>query len=124
MKKYYHNVRVIHKPDECRYDIELKKHWYSRWVYVNCVKYYNTYPTGDNIFKQTEAMKVAKAHPTATLIHINSDPLLYAPSGEAWWEVPIPEISTLESTNKAYENYQQARKVQKKYLGKGSIERN
>ena len=60
MKKYYHNVRVIHKPDECRYDIELKKHWYSRWVYVNCVKYYNTYPTGDNIFKQTEAMKVAK----------------------------------------------------------------
>jgi 3D-(3,5/4)-trihydroxycyclohexane-1,2-dione acylhydrolase (decyclizing) len=72
----------------------------------------------------SEAMKVAKAHPTATLIHINSDPLLYAPGGEAWWEVPIPEISTLESTQKAFANYKEARKVQKKYLGKGSIERN
>jgi 3D-(3,5/4)-trihydroxycyclohexane-1,2-dione acylhydrolase (decyclizing) len=69
------------------------------------------------------AMKVAKAHPTATLIHINSDPLLYAPGGEAWWEVPIPEVSTLESTKKAYENYKEARKVQKKYLGKGASER-
>ena len=68
-------------------------------------------------------MKVAKAHPTETLIHINSDTLLYAPGGEAWWEVPIPEISTLESTKKAYENYKEARKVQKKYLGKGSVER-
>ena len=72
----------------------------------------------------TAAMKVAKAHPTATLIHINSDPLLYAPGGEAWWEVPIPEISSLESTQKAFANYKEARKVQKKYLGKGSVERN
>jgi 3D-(3,5/4)-trihydroxycyclohexane-1,2-dione acylhydrolase (decyclizing) len=69
------------------------------------------------------AMKVAKAHPTATLIHINSDPMLYAPSSEAWWEVPIPEVSTLESTQKAYANYIQARKVQRKYLGRGSEER-
>jgi 3D-(3,5/4)-trihydroxycyclohexane-1,2-dione acylhydrolase (decyclizing) len=68
------------------------------------------------------AMKVAKAHPTATLIHINSDPLLYAPGGEAWWEVPIPDVSTLESTKKAYENYKEARKVQKKYLGKGYLD--
>jgi 3D-(3,5/4)-trihydroxycyclohexane-1,2-dione acylhydrolase (decyclizing) len=49
--------------------------------------------------------------------------MLYAPSGEAWWEVPIPEVSTLESTQKAYANYKEARKVQKQYLGKGSKER-
>jgi 3D-(3,5/4)-trihydroxycyclohexane-1,2-dione acylhydrolase (decyclizing) len=49
--------------------------------------------------------------------------MLYAPSSEAWWEVPIPEVSTLESTQKAYANYIQARKVQRKYLGKGSEER-
>jgi 3D-(3,5/4)-trihydroxycyclohexane-1,2-dione acylhydrolase (decyclizing) len=70
------------------------------------------------------AMKVAKAHPTATLIHINSDPMLYAPGGEAWWEVPIPAVSTLESTQKAYAHYSEARKAQKKYLGKGASERN
>jgi 3D-(3,5/4)-trihydroxycyclohexane-1,2-dione acylhydrolase (decyclizing) len=68
-------------------------------------------------------MKVAKAHPTATLIHINNDPLLYAPGGEAWWEVPIPAVSTLESTQKAYAHYSEARKAQKKYLGKGASER-
>jgi 3D-(3,5/4)-trihydroxycyclohexane-1,2-dione acylhydrolase (decyclizing) len=79
--------------------------------------------TTNAIADLSAAMKVAKAHPTATLIHINSDPLLYAPGGEAWWEVPIPEISTLESTQKAYANYTQARAAQKKYLGKGSSER-
>ena len=80
--------------------------------------------TTNAIADLSTAMKVAKAHPTATLIHINSDPLLYAPGGEAWWEVPIPEISTLESTQKAYASYTQARKAQKKYLGKGASERN
>jgi 3D-(3,5/4)-trihydroxycyclohexane-1,2-dione acylhydrolase (decyclizing) len=79
--------------------------------------------TPNAISDLSAAMKVAKAHPTATLIHINSDPLLYAPGGEAWWEVPIPAVSTLESTQQAYANYAEARKAQKKYLGKGASER-
>jgi 3D-(3,5/4)-trihydroxycyclohexane-1,2-dione acylhydrolase (decyclizing) len=79
--------------------------------------------TPNAIADLSAAMKVAKAHPTATLIHINSDPLLYAPGGEAWWEVPIPEISTLESTQKAHKDYVESRKAQKKYLGKGAEER-
>jgi len=79
--------------------------------------------TPNAIADLSAAMKVAKAHPTATLIHINSDPLLYAPGGEAWWEVPIPAVSTLESTQKAYAHYSEARKAQKKYLGKGAKER-
>jgi len=69
------------------------------------------------------AVKAAKAHPKATLIHINSDPLLYSPSGESWWDVPIPAISTLDSTKAAYESYSKAVKAQKPLLGKGSIER-
>jgi 3D-(3,5/4)-trihydroxycyclohexane-1,2-dione acylhydrolase (decyclizing) len=70
------------------------------------------------------AVKAAKAHPKATLIHINNDPLLYAPDGEGWWDVPITSESTLESTKKAYAGYKEAIKRQKKYLGKGSAERN
>ena len=80
--------------------------------------------TPNAIADLSAAMKVAKAHPTATLIHINSDPLLYAPGGEAWWEVPIPAVSTLESTQKAYAHYSEARKAQKRYFGKGASERN
>ena len=70
------------------------------------------------------AVKAAKAHPKATLIHINNDPLLYAPDGEGWWDVPITSVSKLESTKQAYAGYKEAIKKQKKYLGKGSSERN
>jgi 3D-(3,5/4)-trihydroxycyclohexane-1,2-dione acylhydrolase (decyclizing) len=69
------------------------------------------------------AVKAAKAHPKATLIHINSDPLLYSPSGESWWDVPIPSVSTLASTQAAYESYSEGLKAQKPLLGKGSVER-
>ena len=66
------------------------------------------------------AMKKAKASSKATLIHINSDPLLYSPSGEGWWDVPIAAISKLESTQSAYKNYQEAIKLQRPLLGNGS----
>lgn len=66
------------------------------------------------------AVKKAKTSRKATLIHINSDPLLYSPSGEGWWDVPIAPISTLESTQNAYKNYQDAITLQRPLLGNGS----
>lgn len=69
------------------------------------------------------AVRVAKATATATLIHINSDPLLYSPNGEGWWDVPVPAISTLDSTRVAYEHYQEALKMQKPLLGNGVADR-
>ena len=66
------------------------------------------------------AVKKAKASSKATLIHINSNPLLYSPSGEGWWDVPIAPISTLESTQNAYKNYQDAITLQRPLLGNGS----
>jgi 3D-(3,5/4)-trihydroxycyclohexane-1,2-dione acylhydrolase (decyclizing) len=65
------------------------------------------------------AVKKAKASKTATLIHINSDPLLYSPSGEGWWDVPIAPISTLKSTQEAYEKYSVDIKKQRPLLGNG-----
>jgi len=70
------------------------------------------------------AVKRAKASNRATLIHINSNPLLYAPDGEGWWDVPVAEVSTLESTQKARAAYDRAVANQKPLLGKGAIERN
>ena len=69
------------------------------------------------------AVKAAKASDVATLIHINSDPLIYSPSGEGWWDVPIAEVSTMESTQKARSNYEEALKKQDLYLGRGSADR-
>ena len=70
------------------------------------------------------AIAEAKASANATLIHITSDPLLYSPNGEGWWDVPIAQVSTLESTQVAYVKYLEEIKSQKKLLGKGSKERN
>ena len=46
--------------------------------------------------------------------------LLYSPSGEGWWDVPIAPISNLESTQNAYKTYQDAIKLQRPLLGNGS----
>jgi 3D-(3,5/4)-trihydroxycyclohexane-1,2-dione acylhydrolase (decyclizing) len=74
-------------------------------------------PGADAIEQLSAAMAVAKAADTTTLIHINRDPLLYAPDGGGWWDVPVAGASTLPSTRAAYEDYlvQQAR--QKPLLG-------
>ena len=65
------------------------------------------------------AITKAKASKVATLIHINSDPLLYSPSGEGWWDVPIASVSTLSSTQEAFKKYQQEIKKQRPLLGNG-----
>lgn len=70
-----------------------------------------------------KAMADAKKHSRATLIHITSDPLLYSPGGEGWWDVPIAQTSTLKSTQEAYASYTKEIQAQKPLLGKGAIER-
>lgn len=71
-----------------------------------------------------DAVARAKASDTATLIHINSDPLLYSPDGEGWWDVPVAAESTLPSTQQARAAYLEQQKSQKPYLGRGASERN
>lgn len=53
----------------------------------------------------SEAVAAAKQSASSTLIHIHSDPLSYAPDGEGWWDVPVAEVSGLESTKTAREEY-------------------
>ncbi|MET4780639.1 3D-(3,5/4)-trihydroxycyclohexane-1,2-dione acylhydrolase (decyclizing) [Glaciihabitans sp. UYNi722] len=64
-----------------------------------------------------EAVADAKASDRATLIHINSDPLLYSPDGQGWWDVPVAEVSTLDSTRNARAEYVEQRKSQRAYFG-------
>ncbi|WP_090585752.1 3D-(3,5/4)-trihydroxycyclohexane-1,2-dione acylhydrolase (decyclizing) [Arthrobacter subterraneus] len=51
------------------------------------------------------------------VIHVESDPLLDAPSSESWWDVPVSEVSELESTQDAYQTYTHHKSRQKPFLG-------
>ncbi|WP_249406906.1 3D-(3,5/4)-trihydroxycyclohexane-1,2-dione acylhydrolase (decyclizing) [Plantibacter sp. CFBP 8775] len=74
-------------------------------------------PGASSIDDLRAAMATAKASDRTTLIHINSDPLLYAPDGEGWWDVPVPAVSELPSTKRAYEEYAEIKATQKPLLG-------
>jgi 3D-(3,5/4)-trihydroxycyclohexane-1,2-dione acylhydrolase (decyclizing) len=60
-----------------------------------------------------DAVKVAKANEHITVIHVETDPLIYAPDSESWWDVPVSQTSTLESTREAYEKYAEWKKIQR-----------
>ena len=75
--------------------------------------------TPDAIAHLSAAMAKAKASNRATLIHINSDPMLFAPGNESWWEVPVATVSTLESTAQARIAYLAHKSQQKPLIGEG-----
>jgi 3D-(3,5/4)-trihydroxycyclohexane-1,2-dione acylhydrolase (decyclizing) len=55
-----------------------------------------------------QAIKEAKASPAdggPVVIHVETDPTAYAPDGNGWWDVPVSEVSELESTQAAYRQY-------------------
>lgn len=64
------------------------------------------------------AVVSAKAFDTPTVIHVETAPLVYGPDGEGWRDVPVPEVSGLESTRAAQVVYEQKRVVQRPLLGK------
>jgi 3D-(3,5/4)-trihydroxycyclohexane-1,2-dione acylhydrolase (decyclizing) len=62
------------------------------------------------------ALAKAKASDRTTVVHIETDPLVDAPSSEAWWDVPVAEVSTLGTTRSARETYEQNKRAQQHYL--------
>jgi 3D-(3,5/4)-trihydroxycyclohexane-1,2-dione acylhydrolase (decyclizing) len=60
-----------------------------------------------------DAVKVAKASDHTTVIHVETDPMVFAPDSHSWWDVPVSETSTLESTQQAYARYADWKKVQR-----------
>jgi 3D-(3,5/4)-trihydroxycyclohexane-1,2-dione acylhydrolase (decyclizing) len=51
-----------------------------------------------------------------TVVEIQTDPLAGAPDSEAWWDVPVAEVSGLESTQAAREAYEEHKQTQQQYL--------
>jgi 3D-(3,5/4)-trihydroxycyclohexane-1,2-dione acylhydrolase (decyclizing) len=65
----------------------------------------------------SEAISAAKASDRSTVIHIETDPSIYAPDGGAWWDVPVAATSELESTRAARADYERAKALQRPLLG-------
>ncbi|HTW09352.1 MAG TPA: 3D-(3,5/4)-trihydroxycyclohexane-1,2-dione acylhydrolase (decyclizing) [Acidimicrobiales bacterium] len=57
----------------------------------------------------------AKGVPGPVLIEVGTDPMLPAPSSEAWWDVVVAEVSSLPATKAAREAYEGAKQDQRAY---------
>jgi 3D-(3,5/4)-trihydroxycyclohexane-1,2-dione acylhydrolase (decyclizing) len=64
----------------------------------------------------TQALKQARDADKLTVVHIETDPLSPVPSSESWWDVPVAEVSTLDSTQTARTDYDAAKRGQRLYL--------
>ncbi|WP_417507063.1 3D-(3,5/4)-trihydroxycyclohexane-1,2-dione acylhydrolase (decyclizing) [Microbacterium sp.] len=63
------------------------------------------------------AVAAAKASERTTLIHVESDPTVYGPDGEGWWDVPVAEVSRTETARRARAEYEGQRAAQRPLLG-------
>jgi 3D-(3,5/4)-trihydroxycyclohexane-1,2-dione acylhydrolase (decyclizing) len=46
-----------------------------------------------------KAIAAAQAAGNTTVIHVETDPLVPAPDSPAWWDVPVAEVSALDTTS-------------------------
>jgi len=62
------------------------------------------------------ALAKAKSADGPVLISIETDPLVPAPDSGSWWDVPIAEVSQLDSVNSARESYLSGRSNQRSFF--------
>lgn len=63
-----------------------------------------------------EALKAAKAADRTTVVVIKNDRLHSVPGYESWWDVPVPEVSTLPSVQEARTKYEEMRAKERLFL--------
>ncbi|MGI8954305.1 MAG: thiamine pyrophosphate-dependent enzyme, partial [Nocardioidaceae bacterium] len=63
-----------------------------------------------------KALTQAQEAATTTVVHVETDPLVPAPESPAWWDVPVAEVSALESTQRARTAYVAAKDTQRAHL--------
>ena len=62
------------------------------------------------------ALRDARESTRTTVVHVETDPLVGAPDSEAWWDVPVAEVSELDSTRSARSEYERNKRTQQSYL--------
>ncbi|MDA7525596.1 3D-(3,5/4)-trihydroxycyclohexane-1,2-dione acylhydrolase (decyclizing) [Verrucomicrobiales bacterium] len=61
------------------------------------------------------ALVTAKASDKTTVIYVETD-LFQGVDGYTWWEVPVAEVSEVDTVKEAYQNYEEQRKKQRNYM--------
>ena len=70
--------------------------------------------SGIGEFRENWARAVASDR--ATVLYIETDLVGPNPPGSAWWDVPVSEVSELESTQTAYAEHVESKAAQRHYL--------
>ena len=65
------------------------------------------------------ALREARASDRCTVVEVHTDPLVPAPSSEAWWDVPVAEVAGLDSTRAARQTYEENKRTQRIHLTAG-----
>jgi 3D-(3,5/4)-trihydroxycyclohexane-1,2-dione acylhydrolase (decyclizing) len=63
-----------------------------------------------------DALARARAASGTTVVHVETDPSRPAPDGGAWWDVPVAEVSGLDTVREARARYDKDRQEQRHYL--------
>jgi 3D-(3,5/4)-trihydroxycyclohexane-1,2-dione acylhydrolase (decyclizing) len=64
------------------------------------------------------AIARSRASERTTAIHIETDPLAPVPDSDSWWDVPVSEVSRLDSTQQARKTYQTHKRDQRPLIGR------
>ncbi|MGH9020277.1 MAG: thiamine pyrophosphate-dependent enzyme, partial [Acidimicrobiales bacterium] len=62
------------------------------------------------------ALAAARAHPSVTVVHVETDPFDAAPDSASWWDVPVAEVASRASTRDALARYSAERAAQRSFL--------
>ncbi|WP_376773676.1 3D-(3,5/4)-trihydroxycyclohexane-1,2-dione acylhydrolase (decyclizing) [Lipingzhangella halophila] len=63
-----------------------------------------------------EAIARARDADTTTVVHIETDQRAPGPPSSGWWDVPVSEVSELDSTRDARASYDEHKRTQRHYL--------
>jgi 3D-(3,5/4)-trihydroxycyclohexane-1,2-dione acylhydrolase (decyclizing) len=66
---------------------------------------------------QNAALVAAKQIDRTVVIHVTNDRYLGVPGYESWWDVPVAEVSELDSVNAAREEWAEMRAKERYFLG-------
>jgi 3D-(3,5/4)-trihydroxycyclohexane-1,2-dione acylhydrolase (decyclizing) len=66
-----------------------------------------------------DALRKARGEQGPVLVQVETDPLVPAPGSESWWDVPVAEVSDLDSTRKARRYYEVNKARQRDFLAAG-----
>ena len=64
----------------------------------------------------TNALEAARKTDRTTVITIQNDRMVGVPGYESWWDVPVAEVSEMESVQKARKEWEEMRKKERYFL--------